>query len=66
MGRGAGWGSPVRPVVDPWGDAGRAAAASTYCAVAVVAATVHMVVIPSLKADRAFDEPFALCLLPPV
>lgn len=56
----------MRPVVDPWGDAGRAAAASTYCAVAVVAATVHMVVIPSLKADRAFDEPFALCLLPPV
>ncbi|MFI8180746.1 hypothetical protein ACIF70_09515 [Actinacidiphila glaucinigra] len=54
-------------MVDPWGDAGRAAAASTYCAVAVVAATVHMVVIPSLKSsDRAFGEPFALCLLPPV
>ncbi|MET9873992.1 hypothetical protein ABZZ36_05060 [Actinacidiphila glaucinigra] len=66
MGRSAGWGSPVRPAVDPWGDAGRAAAVSTYCAVAVVAATARMVVLPSLKSsDGAFDEPFVLCLLPP-
>ncbi|MFF3250371.1 hypothetical protein ACFYWP_05050 [Actinacidiphila glaucinigra] len=65
MGRGTGWGSPVRPAADPWGDAGRAAAVSTYCAVAVIAATVHTVVLPSLKSsDRAFDEPFVLCLLP--
>ncbi|MFE2539295.1 hypothetical protein [Actinacidiphila glaucinigra] len=65
MGQGAGWGSPVRPAVDPWGDAGRAAAVSTYCAVAVVAATARMVVLPSLKSsDGAFDEPFGFCLMP--
>jgi len=55
----------VRPAVDPWGDAGRAAAVSTYCAVGVVAATARVVVLPSLKSSGgAFDEPFALCVLP--
>lgn len=65
MGWGTGWGFPARPAVDPWGDAGRAAAVTTYCAVGVIAATVRMVVLPSLKsAGGAFEEPLALCVLP--
>ncbi|WP_431959540.1 hypothetical protein [Actinacidiphila sp. bgisy160] len=65
MGWSAGWGSLARTAVDPWGDTGRAAAVSTYCAVAVVAQTVHLALLPSLKSsEHAFDEPFALCVLP--
>ncbi|MFF7215677.1 hypothetical protein ACFZAU_34930 [Streptomyces sp. NPDC008238] len=65
MGWNVGWGSPVRPAVDPWGDAGRAAAVSTYCAVVAVAATVRMVLLPSqASSERAFDEPLACCFLP--
>jgi hypothetical protein len=66
MGWSTGWGFPARPAVGPWGDAGRAAAVSTYCAVAVVAETIRLVALPALKSsDGALDEPFALCVLPP-
>ncbi|MDX3238196.1 hypothetical protein PV392_21410 [Streptomyces sp. ME03-5709C] len=64
MGWGSGW-VPAGRAVDPWGDAGRAAAVATYCAVGVVAATVRMVVLPSLESSvGAYDEPFSLCVLP--
>ncbi|MEU4091028.1 hypothetical protein [Streptomyces sp. NPDC026673] len=64
-----GWSGGPRPAAgsadDPWGDAGRAAAVATYCAVAVVAGTADLVVSPALKSSYGpYEGALGLCFLP--